>query len=41
LETWDQFEPSMTEGKQVAGVTAGASTPEWVVREFVDRLEKI
>ena len=28
-----------TPGKKVAGVTAGASTPEWVIAEFVRNLE--
>jgi 4-hydroxy-3-methylbut-2-enyl diphosphate reductase IspH len=28
----------MVHGKSVAGVTAGASTPEWVVNEFVENL---
>lgn len=41
LETWDSFRPEMVAGKRVAGVTAGASTPEWVVRDFVQRLEAI
>jgi 4-hydroxy-3-methylbut-2-enyl diphosphate reductase len=41
LETWDQFEPTMVDGKQVAGVTAGASTPEWVIAEFVRNLEAL
>ena len=39
IETWDQFEPRMAAGKKVAGVTAGASTPEWVIAEFVRNLE--
>lgn len=39
LETWDQFDPSMVAGKTVAGVTAGASTPESVIQEFVRNLE--
>jgi 4-hydroxy-3-methylbut-2-enyl diphosphate reductase len=38
LETWDQFDPEMAEGKRIAGVTAGASTPEWVIEEFVENL---
>jgi 4-hydroxy-3-methylbut-2-enyl diphosphate reductase IspH len=29
----------MVEGRRVAGVTAGASTPEWVIQDFVRRLE--
>ena len=28
----------MTEGRSVAGVTAGASTPEWIIQDFVDQL---
>ena len=41
LETWKQFKPSMVKGKQVAGVTAGASTPESVITEFVRELEAL
>jgi len=41
IETWEQFEPSMVAGKKVAGVTAGASTPEWVIAEFVGNLEAL
>jgi 4-hydroxy-3-methylbut-2-enyl diphosphate reductase len=41
LETCDQFNPKMIEGKTVAGVTAGASTPEWIVSDFVGRLEAL
>lgn len=41
LETWEQFRPEMVRGKQTAGVTAGASTPEWVIDEFVEKLEAL
>jgi 4-hydroxy-3-methylbut-2-enyl diphosphate reductase len=41
IETWEQFKPSMAAGKKVAGVTAGASTPEWVIAEFVRNLEAV
>ncbi len=41
IETWEQFEPRMAAGKKVAGVTAGASTPEWVIADFVSNLEAI
>lgn len=41
LETWEQFDPSMVKGRRVAGVTAGASTPEWVIADFVRGLEAI
>jgi 4-hydroxy-3-methylbut-2-enyl diphosphate reductase len=39
LETWTEFDPVMVAGKKVAGVTAGASTPEWVIEEFVNKLK--
>lgn len=38
IESWEQFEPRMVSGKTAAGVTAGASTPEWIIQEFVDKL---
>lgn len=41
LETWQQFENTMAKGKKVAGVTAGASTPESVITEFAGHLEQL
>ena len=41
LETWMQFDSSMVKGKRIAGVTAGASTPESVITEFVRELEAL
>ncbi len=41
LETWDQFDPKMVKGHQVAGITAGASTPEFVIREFAEKLQAL
>ena len=41
LESWEQFRPEMVAGRKVAGVTAGASTPDWIVGEFVRNLEAI
>jgi 4-hydroxy-3-methylbut-2-enyl diphosphate reductase len=41
LEKWADFEPAMIAGACVAGVTAGASTPEWTIQEFVTRLEAL
>ena len=38
LENWQGFQPEMVAGRAVAGVTAGASTPEWIVEEFVKNL---
>ncbi|NQU75132.1 MAG: 4-hydroxy-3-methylbut-2-enyl diphosphate reductase, partial [Planctomycetes bacterium] len=41
LETWADFRPDMAADKAVAGVTAGASTPEWIIEEFVDHLRLV
>ena len=38
LEGWHDFAPEMAAGRKVAGVTAGASTPKWIVEEFVTNL---
>lgn len=39
LETWEQFRPEMVRGHKIAGITAGASTPEFIIREFAEKLE--
>ena len=41
VETWEQFEPNMAAGRSRAGVTAGASTPEWVIAEFAENLRRL
>ncbi len=38
LETWNDFRPDMVNGHKVAGVTAGASTPDHIISEFAERL---
>jgi (E)-4-hydroxy-3-methyl-but-2-enyl pyrophosphate reductase len=38
LQNWNEFDTSMLFGKAVAGVTAGASTPEWIIVDFVRNL---
>ena len=40
LETWSDFRPEMVAGRAVAGVTAGASTPEWIIQDFVEHLQQ-
>jgi (E)-4-hydroxy-3-methyl-but-2-enyl pyrophosphate reductase len=39
LQNWDELDKKVLLGKQVAGVTAGASTPNWVIEEFVEHLQ--
>ena len=41
LEDWSEFQPEMAAGRKVAGVTAGASTPKWVIEEFIEHLRAI
>lgn len=38
LESWEQFKPEMIAAHKIAGVTAGASTPDYIINEFVDKL---
>jgi len=38
LQNWNEFGKSILSGKKVAGVTAGASTPQRVISEFVENL---
>jgi (E)-4-hydroxy-3-methyl-but-2-enyl pyrophosphate reductase len=39
IETADELEASWLESIAAVGVTAGASTPEWIIEEVIDRLE--
>jgi 4-hydroxy-3-methylbut-2-enyl diphosphate reductase len=39
LQNWNELDKSKFFGKNIAGVTAGASTPEWIIAEFVRNLE--
>ena len=41
LESWEQFEPRMVAGHKIAGVTAGASTPDYIINAFVEKLQAI
>ncbi|MHC4889240.1 MAG: bifunctional 4-hydroxy-3-methylbut-2-enyl diphosphate reductase/30S ribosomal protein S1, partial [Planctomycetota bacterium] len=39
LQNWNELDKNILLCKNVAGVTAGASTPEWIIDEFVKSLE--
>jgi len=39
LQNWNELDKNILLGKNIAGVTAGASTPEWIIGEFVKNLE--
>ena len=38
LQNWNEIDKSRLAGTKTAGVTAGASTPEWIISEFVEKL---
>jgi 4-hydroxy-3-methylbut-2-enyl diphosphate reductase len=39
LQNWNELDKNILLGKNTAGVTAGASTPDWIIAEFVKNLE--
>jgi 4-hydroxy-3-methylbut-2-enyl diphosphate reductase len=39
LQNWNELDKKVLFGKNIGGVTAGASTPEWIIAEFVENLE--
>ncbi len=41
LQTKGEFKSQYIEGHSVAGITAGASTPDWIIQEFVEYLDKL
>jgi len=41
LQNWQEFKPLYIEGKATAGVTAGASTPDSIIQEFVGNLRQL
>lgn len=38
LQNWGDFDKKKLLGRRSAGVTAGASTPQWIIAEFVEKL---
>ena len=41
LQGWQDLDPAILTQQKTAGVTAGASTPDWIIEEFVRNLEAI
>lgn len=41
IETAEELDPGWFEGVGVVGVTAGASTPDWIINEVIERIEDI
>ncbi len=40
LQNWKELDKSVLFGNNTAGVTAGASTPQWIIDEFVQNLRR-
>lgn len=40
LQNWSEFDKRILLGKKKAGVTAGASTPQWIIVEFIEKLKE-
>ncbi len=40
IENEEELECSWFEGKKLCGITAGASTPDWVIQNVVNKIEK-
>jgi (E)-4-hydroxy-3-methyl-but-2-enyl pyrophosphate reductase len=38
LQSWSDLDTTLLAHKTLAGVTAGASTPDWIIDDFVERL---
>lgn len=41
IETADEIDPTWVTGMSTVGLTAGASTPEWIIEEVKSRLEEL
>lgn len=39
LQNWSEFDKKFVLGKKTAGITAGASTPQWIIEQFVQNLK--
>ncbi len=40
LQNWKELDKKALFGNNIAGITAGASTPQWVIDDFVENLRK-
>jgi len=41
IETRSEIEPSWFRGVEKVGITAGASTPEWIIEKVKERIQEI
>ncbi|MRI82966.1 MAG: 4-hydroxy-3-methylbut-2-enyl diphosphate reductase [Nitratiruptor sp.] len=41
IEDGGELDPQWFRGKKLCGITAGASTPDWIIEEVIDKIKKI
>ena len=41
IENADELEPAWFKDKELCGITAGASTPEWIITQIIDKIKQI
>lgn len=41
IEMAQQLDPAWFEGVKIVGITAGASTPKWIIDEVLEQIESI
>lgn len=41
IETADEIDPAWFEGAALVGITAGASTPKWIIDEVMNKIEEL
>lgn len=41
VENKDELKPEWFKGKKMCGITAGASTPNWIIEEVIEKIKKI
>ena len=41
IETADEVQPDWFVGQEIVGVTAGTSTPDWIIQDIADRIHEI
>ena len=41
IENETELESSWFDGKELCGISAGASTPDWVVQNVIDKIQEM
>jgi len=41
IENEEELDPAWFEGKALCGISAGASTPDWIVQNVIDKIEEL